>query len=142
MKSIVLASVLVSLLACQSEGKKEPTRKAAAPREAVVPAEAVVPREAGGGESESELPKTALEVDLDRICNAEELSGALEMPSGDRALHTGIWLAKTIETQEARDFVAELTKLESVARIEVLQAKLAEHKISHCEIVNTWGGAQ
>jgi len=124
MKAIALASLLVSLVACQSKAKEE---VAEAP-----PAQA----------PEQAQPMTPLALDLDRICNAEELSGALDLPSGDRALHTGIWLAKTIETQEARDFVAELTKLEADARIQLLEVKLAEHKITQCEILHTWGGAE
>ncbi len=134
MKAIALAS-LVSLLACQSKAKEEPEAATVQPtREVAEEPEAAPPKMAAA------LPKTAVELDLDRICNVEELSGALELPSGDRALHTGIWLAKTIETQEIRDFVAELTALDPAPRIQRMQAKLDEHKISPCEILNTWGG--
>lgn len=124
MKAIALASLLFSLVACQSKAKEE-----------VVTAPPAPPAEAS-------QPMTGFALDLDRICNVEDLSGALELPSGDRALHTAIWLAKTIETQEARDFLAELTKLEADARIQLLEVKLAEYKITSCEILHTWGGAE
>lgn len=125
MKALALVPCLLALVACQpkAQEKAEPDTAAVA-------------------RSEPEPAKTPLELDLDRICNAEEYSGALDLPTGDRALHTGIWLAKNIETQEIRDFVAELTKLEAVERTNRLQAKLAEHKIARCEIVHAWGGGQ
>jgi hypothetical protein len=125
MKALALVPCFFALVACQpkAQDKAEPDTEALAV-------------------AEPEPAKTPLERDLDRICNAEEYSGALDLPTGDRALHTGIWLAKNIETQEIRDFVAELTKLEAVPRTDRLQAKLAEYKIAECEIVHAWGGGQ
>lgn len=129
MKAIALAPILFAI-ACQPKAEEKTEAKAAQAE----PASAEV---APAPEAQ---PKTALELDLDRLCNAEELSGALDLPTGDRALHTGIWLAKNIETQEVRDFVAELTKLGPEERIARLKTKLAEHEIVACEIVHAWSG--
>ena len=136
MKAIVLAPFLFAL-ACQPKerDKTEPATKQQATEET-----GRIP-ESKAREENPAQPKTALALDLDRLCNAEELSGALDLPTGDRALHTGIWLAKNIETQEVRDFVAELTKLGPDERIARLTTKLAEHEISSCEIVHAWSGA-
>ena len=155
MKRLALAPLLLSLLACQSRASSEAESKAAPsvdpetqgvvePKSgAILAPTSATPDEANpSADPVPSLPMTALESDLDRICNAEEMSGALELPTGDRALHTGIWLAENIETQEIRDFVAELTKLGPEARTTRLQTKLAEHAITDCEIVHTWGGGK
>ncbi len=130
MKAIAL-SCLVVLSACKAKDTAEAAPPSQQPA-AKEPAETA--------EVAPALPKTALELDLDRICNAEEQSGALQLPEGDRALHTGIWLANNIETQEIREFVAELTTLDPKARIARLEETLAKHQISQCEIIKTWGG--
>ena len=134
MKAIALVPFFVAL-ACQP--KTEETSENAPSVEAKGEALAIASAEAKAVAPE---PMTDLELDLDRLCNAEERSGALDLPTGDRALHTGIWLAKNIETQEVRDFVAALTKLGPEERIALLQGKLAEHTITQCEIVHAWKG--
>ena len=98
------------------------------------------PRPKPESEAPPTAPTSALTRDLDRICNAEEQSGALDLPEGDRALHTGIWLANEIELQESRDFVAVLKALDTTERIKRLREKLDQHKMGRCEIIKTWGG--
>lgn len=81
-----------------------------------------------------------MERDLDRICNAEEQSGALDLQPGERAMHVGIWLAKNIESQEARDLMAELTRLSGTERARRLQQELTTRGVPNCEILLVWGG--
>ena len=133
MKAFALAPFLFAL-ACQPKEQEKIGPAPATGEPGQVP-EAKVERE----ESPAH-PQTALATDLDRLCNAEELSGALDLPTGDRALHTGIWLAKNIETQEARNLAAELTKLGPKERTARLKAKAAEHGIASCAIVHAWSG--
>ena len=84
--------------------------------------------------------QTAMQRDLDRICSAEQLSGALELQPCERAMHVGIWLAKNIESQDGRELSARLAKLPPAERVTHLQETLAEHKVSSaCQIVSTWG---
>lgn len=82
---------------------------------------------------------TPMARDLDRICNAEEQSGALDMPPGDRAMHVGVWLATNLESQEARDLSAELSPMPAPTRGKRLKVELAKHGISKCEILYAWG---
>ena len=82
---------------------------------------------------------TPMARDLDRICNAEEQSGALDKPPGDRAMHVAIWLATGLESQEARDLSAELSQMPSPTRGKRLKEELVKHGISKCEMLYAWG---
>lgn len=77
--------------------------------------------------------------DLERVCNQEEASGALELPPGDRAMHTAIWLANALETQPARELMAELTQLPPAPRIARLRkALVAEGMAEDCQVLHAW----
>ena len=82
---------------------------------------------------------TPMARDLDRICNAEEQSGALDMPPGDRAMHVGVWLAMQLESQEARDLSAELSPMPAQTRGKRLKEELVKVGIKKCEILYAWG---
>tara|TARA_R110002096_G_scaffold44524_10_gene119915 strand:- start:11092 stop:11475 length:384 start_codon:yes stop_codon:yes gene_type:complete len=82
---------------------------------------------------------TPLARDLDRICNAEEQSGALDEIPSARAQHVGIWLATNLESQDGRSLSVELVQLPPEERIARLKAVLAEQSMSaDCEILATW----
>ncbi len=77
--------------------------------------------------------------DLDRICNAEEQSGALDEIPSARGQHVGVWLATNLESQEGRDLSVELVQLPPPERIARLKTILAENKMgADCEILATW----
>ncbi len=82
--------------------------------------------------------ETPIQRDLDRICNAEEQSGALHEAPNARATHVGMWLANNLESQQARDLSAKLVALAPEERIAHLKGVLREHKLSDCEIIQTW----
>lgn len=77
--------------------------------------------------------------DLDRICNAEEQSGALDKQPGDRAMHVAIWLATELESQEARDLSAALSPMAAPERGTRLKSELAKFNIQKCEMLHAWG---
>ncbi len=81
---------------------------------------------------------TPIKRDLDRICNAEEQSGALHEAPNARATHVGMWLANNLESQQARDLSAKLVALAPEERIAHLKGVLSEHQLSDCEIIRTW----
>jgi hypothetical protein len=76
--------------------------------------------------------------DLDRICNAEEQSGALDEIPSARGQHVGVWLATNLESQEGRTLSVSLVQLAPPERIARLKGVLAEHSIGDCEILSTW----
>ena len=86
--------------------------------------------------------ETPLQRDLGRICNAESLSGALDLPIGDRAMHTGIWLAGQIETREGRELCSQLRALKHQERIAKLGKELEKNPVADCEILERWSRAE
>lgn len=76
--------------------------------------------------------------DLTRICEGEKLSGALELPLGDRASHAGIWLANNLESQESREFSASLRSLPISDRAARLRQELNKYSIAECGIIKRW----
>lgn len=80
-----------------------------------------------------------LAADLDRICNAERYSGALEQEEGARALATARWLALNLRSQEGRDLSATLAKLPNPERIARLRRAAAAESISPCPMLASWG---
>lgn len=130
MKFQALACILLFASGCepkaQDEVKAEPNKEATKVARQVPQEELATP----------------MARDLNRICNAEELSGALELQPAERAMHTGIWLAQNLESQEARDLSAALTKLGPAERIARLQRATSEHGIKACEILHAWRGGE
>lgn len=81
---------------------------------------------------------TPMKRDLDRICNAEEQSGALHEDPDARAQHVAVWLATNLESQEARTLSAELVSLAPPERKARLRDVLTENAMTDCEIIATW----
>lgn len=77
--------------------------------------------------------------DIDRICHAEEHSGAAELPEGGRSLHIAQWLATSLESQEARALSAELSQMELPERARRLSAEAAKLGMSDCAMLAAWG---
>ncbi|MBL4633338.1 MAG: hypothetical protein JKY56_05675 [Kofleriaceae bacterium] len=88
--------------------------------------------------TEASNADTPMARDLIRICDGEKLSGALELPLGDRAMHTAIWLASNMESQAARDFSASIRALPMAERIVLLNDELSKHAIEECDIIGRW----
>jgi hypothetical protein len=120
MRSFLLSLLILGAAACEPK----PAGKTAS-SEASEPAKPVV-------------LATPFARDLDRICNAEEQSGALDEIPSARAQHVGIWLATNLESQEGRTLSVELVQLAPPERIARLKSVLAEETMSDCEILATW----
>ncbi len=132
MKSIYLSFVLAlsSSFACHNSDK-----------EAATPPSVKVATTGQGQDqapAEASASDTPMARDLTRICDGEKLSGALELPLGDRAMHTAIWLANTMESQSARDFSASIRALPMAERIDLLSEELSKHAIEQCDILARW----
>ncbi len=124
MRSLSLLIAVSTFVACEPNAANEKPTPSPAQEVVVANAEPVL--------------ETALKRDLDRICNAEDQSGALhEIPSA-RAQHVAVWLATSLESQDARDLSAELVALAPPERIARLRTVLAENEMGDCEILATW----
>ena len=130
MKSIYIVLALSSVIACQSSDNDVATQ----PSEKVAETGQVQDQ----APAETSQPDTPMARDLIRICDGEKLSGALELPLGDRAMHTAIWLASNMESQTARDFSASIRVKSMADRIVLLNAELTKHSIEQCDIIARW----
>ena len=82
-------------------------------------------------------PKAYVE-DLERICNAEELSGADEQDPNRRSLFVATWLGNSLVTQEARDLMAKQAPLAPKEKAALLRAEAKEAGLSGCPTADTW----
>jgi hypothetical protein len=76
--------------------------------------------------------------DLENICDAEARSGALAEDPARRALAIAQWIGPVLKTQEARDFLAGLTRAQGKAKGDALRAEAARVGLSGCALADTW----
>jgi hypothetical protein len=77
--------------------------------------------------------------DVRRICNAEQLSGALEQDPNGRSMFVANWLANNLVTQDGRDLMGKQAALEPAAKAELLRAEAKEAGLAECPTADTWG---
>ncbi|MBT8495801.1 MAG: hypothetical protein KJO07_22350 [Deltaproteobacteria bacterium] len=110
----------------------------------------------GGGESESETsepgavnanetpPAKAAAADyagdIERICNAEQLSGADQLDEGARSMHVAQWLGGNIKTEDGRQFLASLARAKAGAKVELLNSQAAKLGLDGCALAKAWSG--
>lgn len=104
-----IAAILVSCVACGSGGSQ-----------------------AGSGVS------AAYKRDLDNMCHAEERSGALDQDESTRQTLVATWLASTIQTQEARAFLAELAKAPSGEKGALIAKEAKRVGVEPCPLASVW----
>jgi hypothetical protein len=76
--------------------------------------------------------------DVERICDAERLSGALEQPEEARQMTIAQWLGPAIETEEAREFLAALTQVTGAAKAERLRDEARRVGLDGCALAASW----
>lgn len=83
---------------------------------------------------------TPYERDLDRICHAEEQSGAAEQHEGARALAVAQWLGANIETQQGRELLASMNApgVGPADKARILDEAAASAGIEHCPTARAW----
>lgn len=79
--------------------------------------------------------------DLDRICHAEERSGAKAEPEGGRAITVANWLGQNLESQAGRDFLGRLARTAPADKAQLLTAEAAKLGIDPCPLAGAWSGA-
>jgi len=78
--------------------------------------------------------------DVDRICNAEAQSGALELEEGARAMHVAQWLGSHIESQDGREFLASLSRADPKGKAMLLQQESQKLGLGDCALAQAWSG--
>jgi hypothetical protein len=94
--------------------------------------------EDGSSQSQQRPVETPYAQDIARICDAEKLSGALEQEEGARVLTVAQYLGSAIETEEARNFLAELTGFVGADKGKRLRDEAKRAGLAGCPLADTW----
>lgn len=78
--------------------------------------------------------------DLDRICNAKQLSGADQDATGQGTYMMAQWLNANVTSDEGRAFLVEFAQLgqDKPARRKKLEDAAAKHGLTSCPLVDDW----
>jgi hypothetical protein len=79
--------------------------------------------------------------DVERVCFAERLSGALERPAAERMIVVADWLGRVIETEKGRAFLAEFARVEPADKPAFLDRAAREVGLAQCPLAATWSKA-
>jgi hypothetical protein len=78
--------------------------------------------------------------DIERICNAEQLSGAAEMDEGARSMHVAQWLGSNIKTEDGRQFLASLARAKAADKAKLLRSESSKVGLKGCALAKSWSG--
>jgi hypothetical protein len=78
--------------------------------------------------------------DIADICFGQERAGALEHDESQRAMVVAQWLGTRIRTQQGRDFLAAVARVEPGQKGALLQAESRKVGVGECPLVASWGG--
>jgi hypothetical protein len=81
---------------------------------------------------------TPYDRDIDRICDVERLSGALEQPEGGRQLAIAQWLPGALETEDAHAFLVEIGTLGPDQKAAALDAEAKKAGLTGCPLARVW----
>ena len=78
--------------------------------------------------------------DIENICDAEARSGALapEQDPNRRAIVVATWLPGHIQTDQGRQFLGSLQKLNGAGKGDALRGEAARVGLSGCPLADTW----
>jgi hypothetical protein len=118
----------IALAACQSGSAAPPPSKqpAAGPTRPAPPVPAVVE------------PGSAYAKDVDKLCNALTLSGAMDQPEEARQLTVAKWLGANLETSEVHTFLVKLQGLAPADKVTALNAEAKKVGLDGCALSKAW----
>lgn len=85
-----------------------------------------------------EQAQTPYARDIDKICHAEERSGALEQPESQRGLVVAQWLGGNIESDGARAFLVRLVQADPARKTALLETESRALGITGCPLARSW----
>ena len=91
--------------------------------------------------STPDAPATPFGRDVQRICDATALSGALEVDEAYRSITVAQWLAQKVESQEGRDLLGRVARLPPKKKAAELRAAATKIGLPVCETAVSWGGS-
>jgi hypothetical protein len=85
---------------------------------------------------------SAYQRDIDRLCHAQEHSGALQLEPGHRPVAIAQWLAENLETDEVREVLVEFQRAaDPAAKQAILEREAAAVGLPHCPLADVWAAA-
>ena len=89
--------------------------------------------------SAPDLPgATPYDRDINRICDVERLSGALEQPEGARQLAIAQWLPGALETEDAHAFLVRIGQARPRHKAAALDAEAKKAGLTDCPLARAW----
>ncbi len=76
--------------------------------------------------------------DIRRLCDSVALSGADQMPKGERALPLANWLAANLKTPESRAFLVKIQPLVGEPKAAALDAEAKRLGLDGCALAAEW----
>ncbi|MBA3391901.1 MAG: hypothetical protein H0T89_04610 [Deltaproteobacteria bacterium] len=76
--------------------------------------------------------------DIRKLCGVMSLSGAEQVPAGERALPIANWLAANLETAESRKFLVAIQPLVGEPKAAALDAEAKRVGLPGCALAAEW----
>ena len=76
--------------------------------------------------------------DVDKLCNALTLSGAMDQPEEARQLTVAKWLGANLETSEVHTFLVKLQGLAPADKVAALDAEAKKVGLAGCPLSKAW----
>jgi len=89
-------------------------------------------------EAQSAPPPAAYAKDIAQVCDVVSLSGADQVPEGERVLPIAQYLGSHIQTQQAREFLARIQPLAGTAKADALDAEAKKVGLASCALSAEW----
>jgi hypothetical protein len=100
------------------------------------------PEKAEGSSTIIQLPKAAVTADyvqdITNLCDVMKLSGADQLPPGDRLPTIAMWLGPHIKTDAAREFLAAIQPLSGEPKTVALEHEAQRVGLEHCALAAEW----
>jgi hypothetical protein len=81
---------------------------------------------------------SAYAADITRLCDSVKLSGADQVPAGERNLPLANWLAANLQTKDSREFLVKIQPLVGDAKATALEAEAKRVGLQTCALAAEW----
>ncbi len=81
---------------------------------------------------------TAYKQDIVSLCDVVHLSGADQMPAGERGPVIAMWLGPHLQTAEAHDFLVQIQPLTGEPKAHALEAEAKRVGLLTCALAAEW----
>jgi hypothetical protein len=83
-------------------------------------------------------PSAAYARDIERVCNAERDSGAVDQPEEARQIIVAKWLGAQLETAEVHQLLARIQPMAGPAKGAALDAEARKVGLADCPVARRW----